>query len=143
MKPSSVWCLSIVFALFANLPGQLAAQSPATVFRGLPSMKISEGGVERSPEAVPRTAAVNLTCAVSKIGDDYYWASREKTPLVAIDSGGAYVTYVAVNGSGYIRVLKPEFKKAASLVDDTDRAYDYIEHLLVGLRTVTYYGVKQ
>lgn len=113
------------------------------VFKGLPTMKISEGGVERSPEAVPRATAVNLTCVISKIGDDYYWASRENTPLVAIESGGAYTTFVAVNGAGYVRVLKPEFKKAASMATETDRAYDYIEHLLLGLRTVTYYGVRQ
>lgn len=143
MKRFGVWPLLVALSLFATAPTKLVAQAPTTVFKGLPSMKISEGGVERSPEAVPRTTAVNLSCVISKIGEDYYWASRENTPLVAIDGGGAYVTYIAANGSGYVRVLKPSFKEAAALVSETDQAYDYIEHLLVGMRTVTYYGVRQ
>ena len=53
-----------------------------TVFAGLPGVKISEGGVERIPESVSRDRAVNLACAISRIGDQYYWASRENKEII-------------------------------------------------------------
>lgn len=120
-----------------------SAQSPQTVFKGRPQVKVSEGGVERQAENIPTQSAPNLVVVISKIGKDFYWASRENVPLVEVDGGGAYVTYVAINGSGYIRVLKADMKKAAALVDDTSARFDYVEHLVLGLKSVTYYGLRQ
>lgn len=119
----------------------LAQVTPTTVFRGLPAFKISEGGVERIPEALTRQTAANLIVVISKIGNDYLWASRENVPLIEIDSI-AYTTFVAVNGSGYVRVLKPERKRAAGVLGGPEAQYDYVEHLLIGLRSVTYYGSR-
>jgi hypothetical protein len=118
------------------------AQAPTTVFRGRPAVKISEGGVERTPEQVPRERAVNLECVISRIGNSYYWASRENVQMSRTD-GGAFTTYVAVNGAGYVRVLNPEAKAAASAMSGTEKDFDYVEHALVGLRSVTYYGTRQ
>ena len=120
--------------------GVALTQTPVTVVRGIPQFKISEGGTERQPEALTRAVAVNLGVVISQIGDTYYWASRENTPMVAVDSGGAFVTYLAVNGNGYVRVIKPEMKSAASLLGGPEAQYDYVEHLLQGLRSITYYG---
>jgi hypothetical protein len=53
---------------------------------------------------------------------------------------GSFITYLAVDGSGYIRTIDPEAKSAAALMSDTESKFDYVEHLLVGLRSVTYYG---
>jgi hypothetical protein len=76
---------------------------------------------------------------VSKIGDEYFWASRENVPMVRIESG-AYITYVAVNGAGYVRVIDAAAKGAASLLGGAEEEFDYTEHLLIGLRSITYYG---
>jgi hypothetical protein len=122
--------------MLANLC--LAADS-TTIFRGRPILKISEGGVTRVPENLDRATAANVTCVISKIGDTYYWASRENTRLVRIESG-AFITYLAPNGAGYIRVINPASKSAASLMSKTEETFDYVEHALVGLRSVTYYG---
>src|SRR5688500_15573882 len=83
------------------------AQAPVTVFKGTPVTKISEGGLQRTPEQVSKANAPNLACVISRVGDNFYWASRENKELVEISGGGSYITYIAVNGSGYIRVLKP------------------------------------
>jgi hypothetical protein len=130
-------------ALALVLCGVIGAAQPATtVFRGRPSVKISEGGVERLPEQFPREKAVTLDCVISQIGDSYYWASRENVELARMESG-SFVTYIALNGSGYVRTIKPELKKAASLMGPTEEQFDYVEHLLIGLRSVTYYGRRQ
>ena len=52
------------------------------------------------------------------------------------------MTYIAANGSGYVRVIKPAMKAAASLLGGASERYDYVEHLLIGLDSVTYYGVR-
>jgi len=128
----------VVFVLLGAVPA--TAQTPVTVFKGIPQSRISEGGKEASVRQVlPRDVAVNVGVVISQIGDEYYWASRENTRLIAIDGGGAYVTYLAVNGSGYVRVVKPEMKIMTSLLSE----YDYVEHLLQGLNSVTYYGKRE
>ena len=119
-----------------------AQQQTVTVFQGTPQFRINELGVERA-EALSRQVAADFAVVISKIGDDYYWASRENLPLIEVDGGeGAYVTYVAANGSGYVRVIKPEMKAVASLIGGANARYDYVEHLLLGFTSVTYYGIR-
>lgn len=117
-------------------------QSSMTVFKGRPSVKVSEGGVERLPEQLARERAVNLECVISQIGDRYYWASRENVEMARVETG-SFVTYVALNGAGYVRTIKTESKKAASLMGATEEQFDYVEHALIGLKSVTYYGQRQ
>jgi hypothetical protein len=117
------------------------AQS-TVVFQGLPSVKISEGGISRVAENVPIVRAANLRCVVSGLDGTYYWTSRENVKLFLIDSG-AFSTFVAENGSGYIRVVNLDLKNAAAMMSETEAKYDYVEHLLIGLRSVTYYGTHE
>ncbi len=119
------------------------SQQAVTVFKGRPSLKVSEGGLERSPEQLSRDRAANLECVISQIGDSFYWASRENVELVQIDNGGAFVTFVAVNGSGYVRIVKEESKEAASLMSPTEERFDYVEHVTIGLRSISYFGSRQ
>ena len=65
---------ALVLLASVVLPSQVDAQS-RTVFSGLPVVKVSECGVERIPETLPRDKAVNLPCVISEIGGQYYWAS--------------------------------------------------------------------
>ena len=134
----------LISALFVICLGASSSgiQAPVTIFKGRPSVKISEGGIDRTPEQVARDRAINLECVISQIGSSYYWASRENLQLSRIDSGG-FVTYVATNGAGYVRVVKPEAKAAAALMSGTEERFDYVEHALIGLRSITYYGLRQ
>jgi hypothetical protein len=133
---------TITFTLIAIVVGIISGQAYAqsqTVFSGIPVVKISEGGVERYPETLPREKAVNLHCTISEIGGKYYWATRENTEMVRKISG-AFITYVAVNGSGYVRVIEKTAKPAISMMSPTEAEFDYVEHLLLGLRSITYFG---
>ena len=112
-----------------------------TVFSGVPSVKVSEGGLERTAENIPRERSADLACVVSQIGDKFYWASRENKLLARVERG-AFITFVAIDGSGSIRLIVPERKQSAALMSDTESRFDYVEHLLIGLRSVTYYGIS-
>ena len=102
-------------------------------------MKITEGGVDRVVEQEPRSTAVNLACVISEIGVRFYWASRDNKELRRYESG-AFTTFVAVDGSGYVRVIHSDMKAAAALVYGSAKEFDYVEHMLLGLDSVTYYG---
>jgi hypothetical protein len=127
--------LVIVIGIFS---GKAHAQS-RTVFSGNPIIKISEGGIERFHENISRDKAINLGCVISEIGGKYYWATRENTEMVRQISG-AFLTYTAINGSGYVRVIEKNGKLASSLMSRTEAEFDYVEHMIIGLRSVTYYG---
>jgi hypothetical protein len=126
-----------LLAILALTAPRVHAQAP--VFIGIPSVRISEGGSERVPETISRDDATAFTCVIVQNGDTYLWASRENLELVRIESG-AFETFVALNGSGYVRRVRPEMKGAAALMSPTEARFDYVEHLMMGLRSVTYYG---
>ena len=122
---------------------KISTEGAKTIFIGFPKKKVSEGGLDRVVEDLSRKKAANLQCVISKIEDKYYWASRENVEMVKIERAGAFITFLAVNGSGYVRVIKPELKEAASLVSKTVESFDYVEHLTIGLRSVNYWGEKE
>jgi hypothetical protein len=142
--PSARWrtfmknVLPTVLCLFLSISSSLSGQSK-TVFHGVPEIKITEGGYDRLAVGLKPAEAINIACIVSQIGGEYYWASRENKELGRRQSG-AFITYTALDGAGYIRVIAPGYKESASLMSDAEAKYDYVEHLIVGLRTVTYYG---
>ena len=133
--------IQLLACVLTMVSGSALAQV-TTAFKGRPSIKVSEGGVSRLPESVSRDKSINTECVISRIGEQYYWASRENAEMVRLESG-AFVTYVALNGSGYVRVVNPTLKSVAALMSQTEGKFDYVEHLLIGLRSVTYYGREQ
>jgi hypothetical protein len=140
MRSATVALVSWVLVMGAAV--QPAFGQAITVFTGLPVVKISEAGTERKVEQLPREQAANLSCVVSQIAGKYYWATRANKELVAHTSG-AFVTYVAVDGSGYVRAIIPSAKAAAAQMSPTETNFDYTEHLVLGLRSVTYYGTAR
>ncbi len=131
-------CAALALAML--LAGTQANAQSRTVFKGSPFVKISEAGSSRVVDSLSRPRAENLSAVVSEISGTYYWASRENKELIRHESG-AFITYAATDGSGYIRLIDPLFKDAAALIGDSEAKYDYVEHLLIGLGSVTYYGV--
>ena len=120
--------LGLLFILSFTFVPIVSTQDAETIFIGFPKRKVSEAGLDRVAEELPREKAANLRCVISKIEDKYYWASRENVGMVKIE-GGAFITFLAVNGSGYVRVIAPELKEAASLMSKTEKNFDYVEHL--------------
>ncbi len=127
----------LTFLLLAVSISSFASEQ--IVFTGIPRIKISEGGVERLPEQISSEKAIGLICTITEIDGKYYWTTRENLELVRIQSG-AYITFLARNGSGYVRTINPMMKEGASLAGSTEAEFDYVEHLLLGLKSVTYYG---
>ena len=109
------------------------------VFTGLPLNKIIESGASRLPTILSENESLEFKCTITKIDDRYYWTTRENTEVIPLHSG-IFITFLAVNGSGYVRIINPEMKEMVSVMEETEEKFDYIEHLIRGLKTVTYYG---
>jgi hypothetical protein len=131
----------INFILLVIVLAMGATAGVKTEFKGYPKIKVSEGGVDRKPDTLIEKDAADFRCVISQIDGKYYWATRDNKELYKISLGG-FITYTAVDGSGYIRVIKPEMKKAAALMGKTESEFDYVEHLLIGLRSITYFGIQ-
>ena len=129
-------------ALATFVPLGYASAQATTVFRGTPSVRVTEGGTDRTPENLTHDKAGNLGVVISRIGDRYYWASRENKEMVRREFG-AFITYIAVDGAGYVRLIAPGKKQAASLLGPSEEKFDYVEHLTMGLRSITYYGAAR
>ncbi len=123
-----------VFCFITNL-----CNAQSFSFTGIPSVKVTEGGIERNAEKVEKSKASSVACIIKEIEGKFFWETRGNKPLLKIDSG-AFVIFLAVDGSGYIRLIKPSLKEAASVMSNTEKNFDYVEHLILGLRSVTYYG---
>jgi hypothetical protein len=123
-----------VFCLFTNF-----CNAQSFLFIGIPSIKVTEGGIERNAEKIEQSKASSVACVVKEIDGKFFWETRGNKPLLKTESN-AFITFLAVDGSGYVRLIKPSLKEAASAISNTEKNFDYVEHLTLGLRSVTYYG---
>lgn len=129
-----MWSLVALTLVLISAPTQAE-----TVFHGRPAVKIQEDGVDRIAQELSAEQAAGFECIISRIGDGYYWPSRENRALTRYDGPG-YTTYVAEGGAGYIKVVKPEVKPVLGALKPAEAAFDYLEHMALGLTTLTYYG---
>ena len=120
----------------------LSAQSAETVFKGRPQLQITETALSRVPKQIGEAEADGFECVISKIGRRYYWASRENREMVRVASEG-FITFVAADGTGYVRLMDPHRKSSTSLLSGTEDRFDYVEHVLTGLRSVSYFGITR
>ena len=114
------------------------------VFTGIPEIKLRVvNGTQDTTEKLSQAKSIEYKCTITKIDDKYYWTTRENVELIPIQSTypEIWTTFIAANGSGYVRVVDPEMKKI--FYKDGELPYDYMEHLLLNLSTITYYGTSK
>lgn len=129
------------YFLFLLISYALAEEKASVVFYGSPSVQIIEGGFDRIAGPIEPSKMDSAKCIVEEIDGKYYWATRDRKPLIRY-AAGAYITYIALDGAGYIRTLNPLFERklVESIMSKTDLMFDYVEHMTLGLRSFTYYG---
>ena len=130
---------SVLLFGWAFLSQGYAQEAQEIIFSGVPVLRISEGGVDRVVENIKEEKAFEFKCVITKIGNKYFWSTRNNVELIPMQSG-AFLTFVATSGAGYVRIIMSGLKDAAALTDETARQYDYVEHMLTGLKSVTYFG---
>ncbi|MDP6580003.1 MAG: hypothetical protein QF681_05040 [Vicinamibacterales bacterium] len=129
----------VLTLLVAAVAAPLAAAQPTTVFHGRPGLKISEGGMERVPTMLNEAIGATLEVVITEENGRYFWASRQNTEMGAV-SNSAFTTFIALNGSGYVRVKSENIAETGFRVTPTEQRFDYVEHIPLGLNSVIYYG---
>lgn len=130
------------FLLAAMLTGMSSGICAQMIeFEGAPSLKLEVREGKVSTQAVPFDRRRESAVRIVRDGDRYLWATRNNLPMLKQESG-AYVTYVAVSGAGYVRVLGLALRSAIHQLppEQRDREYIYTEHMLHQLGSVTYFG---
>ncbi|MBI1927251.1 hypothetical protein HYR99_23790 [Candidatus Poribacteria bacterium] len=132
--------LGLLFILSFTFVSLVSTQDEVIVFVGHPKVKMLADGVKDGVlEEVPQEKVVEFSCVISKIGDKYYWTSRDKWEVMKIKSG-AFITFKRLDRPDYVRVIEPESKEAVALLSETVVKFDYVEHLTINLSSVTYWG---
>jgi hypothetical protein len=121
--------------------GTLKAQTVTVVFEGEPLRKVESSFAETRATDLKPDEAFRYQVRIVEREGRYYWQTRGMKELRRSESG-AYTTYHAIDGSGYIRVA------IAMLLDLRDRLppeqrqneIGYTEHLLQQFTSITYFG---
>ena len=108
-------------------------------FTGYPKIKLSEDDKGRTKEELNTDKQIEYRCIISKIGNKFYWTSRESKLLIP-NISGAFIIFTAIDGSGYIKIVDPSYK---DMQTGSALTYDYREHLPFLLNSITYYGTTK
>ena len=109
---------------------QSNGQSSSTVVNGLPMKKVMSDIEGTESVTVSEKERLSYRLLITKKGKQYVWASRDNKELI-FSKNGAYYDFVEPNGRGYIRV------------SITDGKCLYMEHLTLGFKNITYWGVGE
>lgn len=108
------------------------------VLQGTPSSRTTSSSEGSTDESLTEAQKNEFQLLITKVGDEYIWASREQKHLDHYKSG-AFHYFVDPTGGGYIKVFDqsvlPDF-----LRDPTKPRILYLEHLSLWLQTTTYWG---
>jgi hypothetical protein len=99
------------------------------VFRGTPSMRVDFGPDGVSQRQLKGKEGTEATVVIDRVDGKFIWTSRQELEMVRRMSG-IYAIFVAQSGAGYVEVERP--------LDG--QSFRFIEHVHVGLGTITYYG---
>jgi hypothetical protein len=110
-------------------------------FEGIPSKKVERTTDFSNSTIVSGLESQSAAVRISKSGENYFWTSRNSIPMRKVEDG-IYITYWAIDGTGYVRTLTSAARKVyqRQAVDNQVGQTMYVEHILIGLESITYYG---
>lgn len=111
------------------------------IFEGYPVTKFETNGIESAEHVLGSSDGMEYKVQITKQGDNFYWATRGNVQLHPVISG-VYVTYIAINGAGYVRTYSEQMMRLYNSLPETQKQTEltYMEHLTHQIGTITYYG---
>ena len=110
-------------------------------FEGYPVIKFETNGIESVEHVLGSADGMEYKVQITKQGDKFYWANRGNVQLHPTISG-VYVTYLAVNGAGYVRTYNEQMMRLYNSLPESQKQTEltYMEHLTHQIGSITYYG---
>lgn len=123
----------LCLVLIGAIPFSFAAE---VEFHGTPVVQVHVSENSFATQQIEPRRAKELEVVIVRTEGGFIWASRNNVRMEKIESG-QFVTYVATNGSGYVKIL---LRQNGELQQGIEVRLTYVEHLTIGLTTITYYG---
>ena len=110
-------------------------------FEGYPVTKFEINGTESTKVALDRSDRLEYKVLITREGDNFYWATRNNLQLYPVTSG-VYITYLAVNGAGYVRNFNPEMMRQYNSLPESQEKneFTYMENMAHQMGSMSYYG---
>jgi hypothetical protein len=118
----------------------LAYSSPAAaqvILDAQPSVRVESSDAGTTHTLLSDAASAGNRATVIKRGERFYWATRENRELQHVRAG-AFHYFIASGGAGYIKVFDAQSLPPSQRA--SERRYQYMEHLTIGLSTITDWG---
>ncbi len=133
--------LLLLLVAASALPVTARAQDYTVVFEGRPLRKLEASFESAVPTTLGSDDAFTYSVRIVQRQNKYYWASRDMRQL-ARHEAGAYITFSALDGTGYIRIGVPMLLDLRDVLPENQRKREigYVEHLLTQFSSITYYG---
>jgi hypothetical protein len=133
--------LMALLTFMAVSPLVPTAQDYTVVFEGRPIRKVESSFAATASTNLNADDSFKLSVRIVERNGKYYWASRGMGELIRREAG-AYITFIAIDGAGYVRVGVPFLLDLRDQLPDGQRSQEigYVEHLLTQFASITYYG---
>lgn len=127
-KEKSMTGRIFAFAILFLFPTVCLAISEIVVFKGIPVVQ-NKSSVEESVNfQLSDSQQSESRSIITRKGQKYFWTSRQDRELTRHESG-IYTIFLETRGAGYVKVMRSADKVL------------YMEHMGLGLETITYWGV--
>src|SRR3990172_11722945 len=120
----------VLFVVVMSFNQSNCQSSSTVVVNGLPMKKVMSDIEGTESVTVSEKERLSYRLLITKKGKKYIWTSRENKDLI-FSKNGAFYDFVEPNGRGYIRVSIADGKCL------------YMEHLTLGFKNITYWGVGE
>lgn len=118
----------LAFGVLFLLPVVCFAQLEVVVLKGVPIVQNKSSVEESGNFQLSESQQTESRLIITRKGQKYYWTSRQDRELTRHESG-IYTIFLETKGAGYVRAMKSANKVL------------YMEHMGLGLETITYWGV--
>lgn len=119
-----------------------ACSSPAiaddVVVTAVPSSKVVSSSTETVRYKLSDDERTKALLVIQKTPKGYRWSTRDDRDLV-MRTSGAFALFIDPSGGGYVKIAI--VRGAVALSDDSCKdGFAYLEHLSMGVATLTYWG---
>ena len=130
----------LVILVALGMASCAAIADDESVFYGVPSVRIDSSSDYTSRRVLSESERDKNAVHIVKVDDSYVWVTREGRALVHSRSG-AYDKFIDPRGGGYVKIFNPESLPGSTHEGQT--MFWYMEHVHLGLSTITYWGKSE
>ena len=135
--------IAIVSFLILGVTPNTQPQQSKIILMALPTVRVVTNGMDDKgkpklciEEELSPKDMVNNAIEIIKIGNRYFWKTRQNTEMVKTISG-IYIQFTAKKGVGYVKFVHPSFEVQMGIKKDDLKITEHVHH---GITGINYYG---